>query len=316
MEIAILGGGSWGTALAVHLAKKNHSIKVWEFFAEQAKEMQENRECKLLPDAKLADNIFVSSNMEEVLLGSELVLMVVPSDKVEATVEKAREFLANQPLVICSKGFADGLKFLSEAVKDKVQGEVYCLYGPTHAEEVCKGMFTGIVLAGEDSEERQKIQEAFKSADLKVDVTEDLIGAQVCSALKNVLAVFTGVVHGKGLGDNAKAFVITKGLAEIKLIGLRLGAKEETFDGLAGLGDVIVTCTSKHSRNRYVGEQVGKGRKLDDVINEMHMVAEGITAVKKAVGFKEKLGLKLPLVQGLHDVLFDGKDVEKVLENL
>lgn len=316
MKIAILGGGSWGTALAVHLAKKNHSIKIWEFFAEQAKEMQEERKCKLLPGATLAENIYVSSQMEEVILDSELVLVVVPSDKVEITIEKAKEFLNDQPVVICSKGFAEGLKFLSEAVKDKVQGEVYCLYGPTHAEEVCREMFTGIVLAGKDSEERQKIQEAFISDDLKVDITSDIIGVQVCSALKNVLAVFTGVVHGKGLGDNAKAFVITKGLDEIKLIGLKLGAKEKTFDGLAGLGDVIATCTSEHSRNRYVGEQVGKGRKLDEVIEEMHMVAEGLTAVKRAIGFKEKLGLELPLIQGLYDVLFNGKDVEKVLENL
>lgn len=316
MKIAILGGGSWGTALAVHLAKKDHSIKIWEFFPEQAKEMQENRECKLLPGTKLADAIFVSSSMGEILSGSEIVLVAAPSDKVEVTVEKAKEFLADQPIIICSKGFADGLKFLSEAVRDKVNGEVYCLYGPTHAEEVCKGMFSGIVLAGKEGHEREQIAEALHSENFKVEVAGDIVGVQVCSALKNVLAVFTGVLHGKGLGDNAMAFVITKGLAEIKLIGMKLGAKEETFNGLAGLGDVIVTCASKHSRNRYVGEQVGKGRKLDDVINEMQMVAEGVVAVKKAIGFKEKLGLELPLILGLHDVLFNGRDVEEVLKNL
>lgn len=316
MKISILGGGSWGTALAIHLAKKDHQVKIWEFFEEQAKEMQESRECKLLPGTKLAENIFVSSEMQEVIPDSELVLVVVPSDKVEVTMENAKEFLENKPIVICSKGFAEGLRFLSEAVNDKIDGDVYCLYGPSHAEEVCKGMFTGVVLAGKESEERQKIQEALSSADLKVDVSNDVIGVQVCSALKNVLAVFVGVLDGKGLGDNAKSFVITKGLAEIKSIGLKLGAYENTFDGLAGLGDVIATCTSKHSRNRYLGQEVGKGRKLDDVINEMKMVAEGVTAVKKAVGFKEKLGLELPLVQGLHDVLFDGKNVEEVLEKL
>ncbi len=316
MKIAILGGGSWGTALAVHLAKKNHTINIWEFFAEQAREMQEKRVCKLLPGARLAEHITVSSKMEEVIPGSDLVLVVVPSDKVEVTVEKAKQFIAHKPVVICSKGFASGLKFLSDAVKEKAQGEVYCLYGPTHAEEVCKGMFSGIVLAGKSSEEREKIRDAFMSADLKVDVTDDLIGVQVCAALKNIVAVFVGAVHGRGLGDNSKAFVITKGLREIKLIGLKLGAKEETFDGLAGLGDVIVTCTSQHSRNRHVGEQVGKGRKLDEVIAEMQMVAEGVTAVQKAIGFKEKLGLDLPLIQGLYDILFHQKDVEDVLENL
>lgn len=316
MKIAILGGGSWGTALGVHLAKKNHGVKIWEFFEEQAKEMQENRECKLLPGTKLPENIFVSSNMQEIVQDCELVLLAVPSDKAELTIESCKEFLDDQPVVICSKGLAEGLRFLSDAIKEKVLGEVYCLYGPTHAEEVGKGLFSGIVLAGKDSEERTRIRETFASGSLKVDVTEDVVGVQLCSALKNVLAVFVGVLHGKGLGDNAKAFVMTEGLGEIKSIGLKLGARDETFHGLAGLGDVIVTCTSEHSRNRHVGVEVGKGRKLDDVIEEMSMVAEGVTAVKKAVGFKERLGSELPLIQGLYDVLFNGKDVEDVLKEL
>ena len=153
MNIAILGGGSWGTALAVHLAKKKFKIKVWEFFEEQAKEMQEKRHCKLLPGAKLAENIFVSADMQEVLKDSELVLLVVPSDKVEATVANANVYIQDKPIVICSKGFASELRLLSDVVAEQVSGSVYCLYGPTHAEEVCKGIFSGIVLAGEDTEE-------------------------------------------------------------------------------------------------------------------------------------------------------------------
>ena len=316
VNIAILGGGSWGSALAITLAKNNHQVNVWEFFQEQAEEMQQKRVCRLLPDARLPDNIFISHKIEEVFPKSELVLLVVPSDKVEATVVKAKHLFSTQPVVICSKGFGGSLQLLSEIVQKEVVGNVYCLYGPTHAEEVCKGLFSGIVLAGKEGKERQQIQKAFHSEIFNVEVNDDIIGVQLCAALKNILAVFVGVLDGKNLGDNAKAYVITKGLEEIKTIGLKLGAKEETFYGLAGIGDVIVTATSKHSRNRHVGEQVGKGRKLDDVLAEMKMVAEGVTAMKKAIGFKEKLGLHLPLIEGLYQILFEGKEAEEVLKNL
>ncbi|MBI2582056.1 NAD(P)-dependent glycerol-3-phosphate dehydrogenase [Candidatus Woesearchaeota archaeon] len=316
MKFAILGGGSWGSALAITLAKNNHQVKVWEFFQEQAQEMQQKRVCKLLPNALLPDNIFISHKIEEIVSDTDVILLVVPSDKVEVTVEKAKHLFLNQPVIICSKGFGEGLQLLSEAVQKQVAGNVYCLYGPTHAEEVCQGMFSGIVLAGKAGKERQQLQESFHSPVFNVEVSDDIIGVQLCAALKNILAVFVGILDGKKLGDNAKAYVITKGLEEIKTIGLKMGAKSETFHGLAGIGDVIVTATSKHSRNRHVGEEVGKGRKLDEVLAEMKMVAEGVTAVKRAIGFKEKLGLHLPLVEGLHTILFEGKDAGEVLANL
>ena len=150
----------------------------------------------------------------------------------------------------------------------------------------------------------------------KVHLSEDIVGVQVCAALKNILAVFVGVLDGAGLGDNAKAYVMTKGLEEIQQVGLKWGAKKETFYGLAGMGDMIVTCSSKHSRNRFVGEQIGKGRKLEEVLAEMKMVAEGITTVKEAIKLKEKFGLELPLITGLYDILFNGKNVEAVLEKI
>ena len=314
MKIAILGGGSWGTALAVHLARNDHSVKVWEFFEEQAKEMQEKRVCKLLPEAKLPENIFVSHQMKDVLVDFELLLLVVPSNYIEKTIEEAKEFIDNQDIVICSKGFGPDLKFLSDVVKEKVSGEIYCLYGPTHAEEVCKEMYSGIVLAGGSGKE--DLQEMFVSENLKVDLTDDLIGVQVAAALKNILAVFIGVLDGMGLGDNAKAYIMTRGLEEIKNVGIALGGKEETFYGLAGIGDMIVTSTSPHSRNRHVGVEVGKGRKLDEVIKEMAMVAEGVTTLKEAIGLKEKTGLELPLISGLYGILFDGKDPNEVLKTI
>jgi glycerol-3-phosphate dehydrogenase (NAD(P)+) len=312
MKIAILGGGSWGTALAVHLASKKHDIKMWEFFEEQAREMQDSRVCKLLPEAKLPENIFVSHKLEGVLTDFEMVMVVVPSDKVEQTIETAKEFISKQPVVICSKGFASDLKLLSNVIAEKVLGDVYCLYGPTHAEEVCKGMFSGIVLAGKDS----SLKEVFEGENFVVDYTSDIIGVQVSAALKNILAVFIGVLDGARLGDNAKAYVITRGLEEIKQVALAFGAKEETVYGLAGIGDIIVTSTSKHSRNRFVGQEVGKGRELKKVIDEMKMVAEGVTTVKEAIKLKEKFNLELPLITGLYEILFNGKKVKEVLKTI
>jgi len=314
MKIAILGGGSWGSALAVHLAKKRNSIKIWEFFAEQAQKMQQQRICPLLPDVKLPDNILISSNMNEVLSDCELILIVVPSDKVEPTILQAASFINQQPIIICSKGFSKNLTLLSEVVQSNVKSPVFCLYGPTHAEEVGKGLFSGIVLAGKGN--KKKLKSILESDDLKVELSTDIIGVQVSSALKNLAAIFIGILDGLNLGDNAKAYVMTKCLEEIKQLGKKWGAQEKTFYGLAGIGDLIVTCTSQHSRNRYVGEQVGKGRKLDEVIAEMKMVAEGLTILKTAIHLQEKFNLNLPLITGLHQILFEGKKPEEVLRQL
>ena len=315
MLITILGGGSWGTALALHLARKSHTVRVWEFFQEQADEMQQQRYCRLLPGVKLPGNITVSHQMEKVLPGSELIIMAVPSDKVEKTMEAASALvpaLIQQPIIIASKGFASNLRLLSDVVTEKVSGEVYCLYGPTHAEEVCQGLFSGIVLAGGKGKERLRTE--IESPTLKVDLSDDIIGVQVCAALKNILAILIGVLDGKGLGDNAKAFVMTKGLDEIRQVGLKWGAKTETFYGLAGLGDVIVTCTSVHSRNFHVGREIGKGRKLAVVLPEMKMVAEGVTTAKSIPELCNRFNLNLPLLMGTSAVLFEGKEMMKVLE--
>lgn len=315
MKITILGGGSWGTALGVHLARNGHSINIWEFFDEQAQEMQVQRKCKLLPEVMLLSSINVYSDMVVALKGVELVLLVVPSDKVESTIRVAAPLLSDQPIVICSKGFSADGRLLSSIVQEEVEGKVYCLYGPTHAEEVGKGMFSGIVLAGELAGAKE-LAKVFQRDVFKVHVSDDIIGVQVCAALKNIFAVFIGVLDGMNLGDNAKAYVMTQGLNEIKQMGEKMGAKAETFYGLAGVGDLIVTCTSTHSRNRFVGQEVGKGRKLDEVLAGMSMVAEGVTAVKIAVKLQDKLGLDLPLIYGLYEILFEGKDPLNVLKGL
>lgn len=312
MRITLLGGGSWGSALAAHLGKR-HSVKIWEFVAAQAREMQETRCCPLLPEVILPAKVFVTSDLKEALTNAELVLLVVPSQHVEATMLKAKPFLNSVPMIICSKGFAADGRLLSEVVQEHHQGALYCLYGPTHAEEVGQGLFSGIVLAGKGA---AKLKPELESSQLKIEVSDDLIGVQVAAAFKNIVAIFIGVLDGVGLGDNAKAYVMTKGLAEITAVGLALGGKRETFTGLAGIGDLIVTCTSAHSRNRSVGQEVGKGRKLEEVLAEMKMVAEGITALQYVFKLQEKKGLRLPLITGLHAILYKGKNPLEILRSL
>ncbi len=313
MNISILGGGSWGAALAIHLIKKRHAVKVWEFFPEMAQEMQEHRRSKLLPaDITLPPAIWVSSDLKAALAEAELIIIAVPSDKVEPMLLNAKNYIQHQPVVICSKGFASGLRLLSEIVKEHCRGEVYCLYGPTHAEEVCKGMFSGIILAG--GSEIHQLRREIETQDLVVDLSNDIIGVQVCAGLKNIVALAAGIVDGLGSGDNARAFIITKGLEEISAIGQRWGAKPETFVGLAGIGDLLVTCLSTHSRNRFVGREVGKGRSLQDVLAGMTMVAEGVTTLHFVPELKQRFNIELPLFSRVHNILFDGKKPETLFQ--
>ena len=313
MKIAILGGGSWGTALAVHLAKK-HEVRVWEFVEKKARVMQKKRKFALLKNKLLPRDIFVSSDMSEVILDCELILIAVPSDKVEVTIKRAGKFLAKQPVIICSKGFSKGLKLLSDVVKNNVAGKVYCLYGPTHAEEVSRGMLSGIVLAG--GRGKEEIKKELESDKFKIELSNDLVGVQVASSLKNVVAIFVGMVDGANLGDNAMAYAITKGLAEIKSVGMKWGAKKDTFCGLAGLGDLIVTCNSAHSRNRLVGWQIGRGRKISSVLSSMKMVAEGVNGAKMVPLLEKRFGLKLPLLSSVNKVLFKEKKIENLFNGL
>ena len=305
MHITILGGGSWGTALAVHLAKKNHKIKLWEFFEQQAQDMQEKGVCPLLPGVLLSENITVSSDMASTLLGAELVLIVVPSDKLESTLEKAQPYLKLQPLILCSKGFASNTRLLSEVVHTNISSSLFFLYGPTHAEEVGKVLLSGIVLVG--GEGKEKLKQEFESENLKVELSDDIIGVQVAAALKNIVALAVGIASGLGMGDNAKAFIITKGYAEIRQVGMAWGAKDETFHGLAGIGDIIVTCLSEHSRNFRVGRELGRGRQLADIMAEMKMVAEGVTSAKAVPILKERFGLELPLLSVMYEIVHEGK---------
>ena len=233
MNISILGGGSWGLALATHLVTKN-SIKMWEFFADKAEDMQKTRKSSYLPGAVIADKIRISSDLNDVVKFGAIIIIAVPSDKVTATLEQCQEYIQYKPVIICSKGFTANGRLLSEVVDQYVRGQVYCMYGPTIADEVYRFKFTGIVLAGRTA--NPALKQVLEDQDFKVELSDDIIGVQVASALKNILAIYVGMLDGMGQGENAKAFVITKGLQEIIKLGVVLGAKEETFFSVPIIG--------------------------------------------------------------------------------
>ena len=314
MKIAVLGGGSWGSALAIHLAKKDYEVKIWEYFEKQATQMQEERCCPFLPNEKFPDNIFVSAKMGEVIPGSDIILLVVPSRAAETTISDATKLMGKQPLIIATKGFTNKSTLMSTEFEKVVKGKVYCLFGPTHAEEVSRGMFSSIVLAGEG--DKNNLQETIESGKMKVELSEDLVGIQVAAALKNSIAIFMGIIKGVGFGDNAKAVAMTKGLAEIKKLGLKMGGKEQTFYGLAGMGDLIVTCTSQHSRNNRFGIEIGKGKNYEEVLKEMKMEVEGLEVLKQISIIEKNNNLKLPLLSGIYNLVYEECNEKKVEELL
>lgn len=311
MNITVLGGGSWGTALAIHLRRNGHNVKIWEFFKEQADQMQKERYCPLLPEKiHIDESIKITSVLEEALEDSDAVFIVVPSNKVEVTLQNAKQFITDQKIVLCSKGFAENQELQTKAVENILpENEIYCLYGPTLALELAKGLLTGIVLAGKT--DKTKLKQAIESDILKVDTTDDTVGVQIGAALKNVVTIFVGIVEGMELGQNAKAYVFTKGLNEIKEIGVAMGAKPETFLGLTAVGDLTL-----QSRNRMLGVEIGKGRKLEEILAQTNHVSEGVIAIQNAIVLKDRLGLDLPVISELNKILFENKSPKEALTNI
>ena len=315
MKTTILGGGSWGAALAIQFSKKD-KVYVWEFLKERVDYVLQNKKHDLLPEAELNDNIIFSNDLK-VVSESDYVFLVVPSEVVAKTTEAIKDLIDEKAvLVLASKGFDhDNLEFLSDAIKKILPAnKLALLYGPTHAEEVSKNILSAANIYCEDKELGAKLSDEFSTETLKLYYSDDMIGAQICAALKNVFAVFIGVLDGLGMGDNTKAMVMTQGLGEMQKLGEAMGAKTETFFGLGGVGDLIVTCTSKHSRNRGFGELIGLGKSLDEARDSMNMIAEGVKATKSAVRLSEKYGVEMPLTKMLYDVLFEGADVKEKLE--
>jgi len=304
-NIAIIGSGSWGTALAIHLASLGNNVKIWSFEEEEANIIN-NKKCKFLPNIDLPEGIHCSTNIEEVIEGTDLILHVTPSKFTRDTFKKYKKYVTNQPIIICSKGFEkDTLYTLNEVIKEELpNAKIGILSGPSHAEEVSKGIPTAMVVASEDEDILENTRNIFMCEKMRVYTSKDVKGVELGGALKNIIAFCAGVAYEIGMGDNTFAALVTRGLVEISNLGIKMGGKLETFYGLTGLGDLIVTCQSEHSRNRRAGILIGKGKTIEDARKEIGMTIEAIDNIEVAYELSKKYEVDMPIVTTAYEVLY------------
>jgi glycerol-3-phosphate dehydrogenase (NAD(P)+) len=324
MRIGVLGAGSWGTTLAIVLAENGHDVALWDHDASRAKRIESAREnTQYLPGVTLPEGAHVSGDLAAAARNASMVVFAVPSHTVRETARKlaATGALAGDAvLVSATKGLEEGThRRMSEILREELGAEatrVVSLVGPSHAEEVSRRIPTSIVAAGAGEPEAKSVQEAFGRPYFRVYTNEDVTGVELATALKNSIAIAAGILDGAGGGDNTKAALVTRGLAEITRLGIALGARPETFSGLAGVGDLVVTCLSRHSRNRRVGEAIGRGERLDDALAKLGMVAEGVRTTRAAVDLGRERGVELPIIEMVHRVLFEGHDPREAIQML
>ncbi|MCZ6766264.1 MAG: NAD(P)H-dependent glycerol-3-phosphate dehydrogenase [bacterium] len=324
MNITVLGAGSWGTTLAVLLNENGHRVVLWEFFREMAEAIERDRENKkFLPGIEVPESISIEHDLASALESPDLILVVVPSHAVRTVARAVAECDAvhDQTIVVnAAKGLEEGtLKRMSEVLAEELPvsaDNLFTLSGPSHAEEVSLKMPTSVVIAGRSGPAIQTAQEAFMRPYFRVYTNSDIIGVEIGVALKNIIAIAAGICDGLGYGDNTKAALLTRGLVELVRLGDAMGARRETFSGLAGTGDLIATCLSRHSRNRHVGERIGKGETLDQVLGNMVMVAEGVRTTRAAVDLAAREGIELPIIESVYGVLYAGKDPREAINRL
>lgn len=306
-NIAIIGSGSWGVALAIHLAKLGNKVKIWSFMQEEADLINNEKKCKFLPEITLPEGIYCTTSYEEAIKDSEIILHVTPSKFTRNTVKEYKKYVTNQTIVICTKGFEkETLSSLDEVFKQEIPNvKLAVLSGPSHAEEVSKAVPTAMVIAAEDEKIANELRDIFMNENLRVYTSKDVKGVELGGALKNIIAFCAGVAAGIGLGDNTFAALITRGLCEISRLGVALGGKYETFYGLTGLGDLIVTCLSEHSRNRTAGKLMGQGKTLEEARNQIGMVIEGVDNIEVAYELARKYNVDMPIVNAVYDMLYN-----------
>lgn len=317
-NIAIIGSGSWGVALAVHLASIGNNVKIWSFMEEERDIINNEKKCKFLPKINLPENIYCSTDFEEVIKDSEFILHVTPSKFTRSTFKQYKQYVGNKPIIICGKGFEkETLETLDEVILDEMpEAKVGVLSGPSHAEEVSAGVPTALVIASKHQNILKKVQDTFMSEKMRIYTSNDVKGVELGGALKNIIAFCAGVAAGIGLGDNTFAALITRGLKEISRLGIELGGKEESFYGLSGLGDLIVTCLSEHSRNRKAGFLIGQGISLEDTKKEVGMVIESIDNIEVAYELGKLHNIEMPIVQTVYKVLYENLNPQKAVKDL
>ena len=318
MNIAIIGSGSWGVALAVHLASLGHNIKIWSFMEEERDLINNEKRCKFLPDAVITENIKCYTNFEEALKDADFILHVTPSKFTRNIFKQYKQYVGNKPIIICSKGFEkETLETLDEVILEEMpEAKVGVLSGPSHAEEVSIAIPTALVIASKHQNILKTIQDAFMSEKMRIYTSNDVKGVELGGALKNIIAFCAGVAAGIGLGDNSFAALITRGLKEIARLGIELGGKEETFYGLSGLGDLIVTCLSEHSRNRKAGMLIGQGKSLEETKKEVGMVIESIDNIEVAYELGKLHNIEMPIVETVYKVLYENLNPQEAVKNL
>lgn len=316
-NICIIGSGSWGVALGIHLAKLGNNVKIWSFLQEEADIINNEKKCKFLPGVDLPEGIYCTTSYEEAIMDSDVILHVTPSKFTRNIVSEYKKYVTNQPVVICTKGFEkDTLSTLDDVIKDEMPDvKLAILSGPSHAEEVSREIPTAMVIASEDEDLANEIRDIFMNENLRVYTSKDVKGVELGGALKNIIAFCAGIAAGLELGDNTFAALITRGLHEIAILGEILGGKKETFYGLTGLGDLIVTCLSEHSRNRRAGKLLGQGEKIENIRKEIGMVIEGVDNIEVAYELSKKYNVDMPIVKAVYKVLYEDLD-PKVAVNM
>jgi len=317
-KIGIIGAGSWGMALAIYLANQGNDVKVWSYSEEERDLINNERKCKYLPKATVPENILCTTDYKEAIEGTELVLHVTPSKATRECVKKYKEYITNQPVIICSKGFeASTLYTLDEVLEEEMpRAKIGVLSGPSHAEEVSLDIPTALVVASKDGEVLKQVQGIFMSNTLRVYTSRDVRGVELGGALKNIIAFCAGAASGMNLGDNTFAALITRGLVEISRLGIEIGGSQNTFYGLTGLGDLVVTCMSEHSRNRRAGFLIGQGKSLEETRQIVGMTIESIDNIEIAYKLAKKYNVNVPIINTVYDVLYNGLTPQEAVERL
>ena len=316
--ITIIGSGSWGVALAIHLAKLGNKIQMWSHSEEESELINNEKKCKFLPNAELPEGIVATTSFKDAIEGSDFIIHVTPSKFTRETVQKYKQFVTNQPIVICSKGFEkDTLYTLDEVVQEEIpNAKIAVLSGPSHAEEVSEAIPTLLVVASKYDAVLKLVQDTFMCNKMRIYTSRDVKGVELGGALKNIIAFCAGVAAGIGLGDNTFAALITRGLAELSRLGVALGGQRDTLYGLSGLGDLIVTCLSEHSRNRRAGKLIGQGKTIEETRQEVGMVIESIDNIEVAHELGKLHNIEMPIVEAVYGILYKGLKPDEAVNML
>ena len=318
-KIGVIGSGTWGTAIAVLLNNNGQKVDLWSAIPAEIEEMKETLKHKNLPEVTLPETICYTTDLEAAMEDKDILVLSVPSVFVRGTAKRMKEFCKEGQIIVdVAKGIEENtLMTMTQIIKDEIpQCEPVALSGPSHAEEVSRGLLTTCVAGSHKKEIAEYVQSVFMSPAFRVYTSPDVLGIEIGAALKNVIALAAGIADGYGCGDNTKAALITRGIAEISRLGTAMGGKSQTFSGLTGIGDLIVTCASMHSRNRRAGILIGKGYTMDEAMKEVQMVVEGVYSAKAALALSKKYEVPMPIVEQVNAVLFENKSAKEAIADL